>query len=427
MIEYIPYIIIVFFTGYICYGLFLLAQNALLKLKDNIALAFAGKVITRNDDLEKYLLNRFPYYDRLPDPLKIKFLLRVKNFIRNKQFEGREGLEVTDEIKSWVAASAIQLTFGLSKYSLDHFSKIIVYPAAFYNRQNDAMHMGETNTHGIIVLSWKDLQEGFREPTDNFNVGLHEMAHALELQLLLKEDDDTFFGNYYPKFSLIAEEEFENIENERSSFLRNYAGANRHEFFAVCIEYFFESGAEFRQRLPEIYYHLCILLNQDPLHEDGHLEEPLRKTQEELASEITSLVPLFIPQNSMVRLSVHTIYFVFIFSMLVVQGFKGTTELLYFSILIAGVALLLIYFRMNKIILYEKYLVIKNPSGKFTTIYELNDIVAVNLTSDRSGDSLEVVGARHGTIIRRRHSYLAKGSDMNTLLQKLREKKIVVR
>lgn len=97
-------------------------------------MAFAGKLITRNDDLEKYLLKGFPYYDRLPEPLKVKFLLRVKNFIRNKQFEGREGLEVTDEIKSWVAASAIQLTFGLSKYSLEHFSKIIVYPAAFYNR-----------------------------------------------------------------------------------------------------------------------------------------------------------------------------------------------------------------------------------------------------------------------------------------------------
>lgn len=313
MIEYIPYIIVFFFAGYICYGLFLLGQNALLKLKDKVALAFAGKVIPRNDDLEKYLLHRFPYYDRLPDQLKVKFLLRVKNFIRNKEFEGREGIEVTNEIKTWVAASAIQLTFGLSKYALDHFSKIIIYPAAYYNRQNDAMHMGETNTRGIIVLSWKDLQEGFRETTDNFNVGLHEMAHALELQLLLKEDYDSFFGNYYPKFSLISEEEFENIENERSSYLRNYAGANRHEFFAVCIEYFFESGAEFRQRLPEIYYHLCVLLNQDPLHEDGHLEEPLRKTQEELASEITSLIPIFIPKNSIVRLSIHALYFVFLF------------------------------------------------------------------------------------------------------------------
>ena len=82
---------------------------------------------------------------------------------------------------------------------------------------------------------------------------------------------------------------------------------------------------------------------------------------------------------------------------------------------------------MNKIIYYEKYLVIKNPSNKFATIYELNDIVAVNLTSDRSGDAIEIMGARHGKIIRRRHSYLTNGSDMNILLQKLREKEIVVR
>ncbi len=426
MIAFIPYIIILLFTAYILYGFFLLVQNFFLRLRDKVGLAFSGKVIARNDDLEKYLLHRFSYYDRLPGEMKVKFLLRVKNFIRSKTFEGREGLEVTNEMKSWVAASAVQLTFGLNKYSLAHFTKIILYPEAFYNRQDDALHIGETNMRGVIVLSWKDLQEGYKEANDNFNVGLHEMAHALELQLLLKDDYDTFFGNYYPKWSIIAAEEFENVENERGSYLRKYAGTNKREFFAVCIEYFFESGAEFRKQLPEIYYHLCILLNQDPLHNDAHVEEVARKTPEELEFEITSLSPVLEPEYSLLNLSIHGLYFGLIFIIFMLQGFKGNHVFLYYTVVLTIAALISLYFRMNKLILYESYLTVKSPFGKTKSIYELNDIVAVYIDSDRSGNSLRVVQARQGRIIRTSHSYLAKGSDIEMLLQKLKEKKIAV-
>jgi len=427
MITIIPYIIVFLLTGYILYGIFLLIKNFFIKLKERIVLGFSAKIIERDDDLEKYLLHRFSYYDRLPEPLKVKFLLRVKSFIKHKSFEGREGLEVTNEMKSWVAASAVQLTFGLDRYSLERFTKIILYPEAFYNRRNDAMHMGETNLNGVIVLSWKDLQEGFSEATDNFNVGLHEMAHALELQLLLNDDYDEFFGKYYPKFSLIAEEEYENVEAEGNSFLRKYAGVNRHEFFAVCIEYFFESSTEFRQRLPEIYYHLSILLNQDPLHDDAHVDETVRKSEQELEVEITSQAPVLIPKFSVTNLGFHFLYFIFIFSMLIIQGFRGTTALLYMSVIVGVFALLLLYYRMNKFVLYENCLVIKNPFGKIKGIYELNDIVAVNLSRQEAGDSLEILRARHGRIIRSRYSYTSNESDTSQLLQKLREKKIVVR
>ena len=49
------------------------------------------------------------------------------------------------------------------------------------------------------------------------------------------------------------------------SFLRSYGGRNEQEFFAVCVEHFFEVPENFKQKLPDIFFHLCILLNQDPL------------------------------------------------------------------------------------------------------------------------------------------------------------------
>ena len=89
MITIIPYIIVFLFTGYILYGIFLLIKNFFIKLKERIVLGFSAKIIERDDDLEKYLLHRFSYYDRLPEQLKVKFLLRVKSFIKNKSFRKR--------------------------------------------------------------------------------------------------------------------------------------------------------------------------------------------------------------------------------------------------------------------------------------------------------------------------------------------------
>ena len=44
------------------------------------------------------------------------------------------------------------------------------------------------------------------------------------------------------------------------------------EFFAVAVEHFFEAPAEFQKELPDIYNHLCVLLNQNPLNVRGDFE-----------------------------------------------------------------------------------------------------------------------------------------------------------
>lgn len=421
----IAVLIVALFALYLLYGFSLVIQVFFMLIKESVRSAFVLK--TSPDSLqgfEKNLAGRFTFYDRLPEKLKAKFLMRVRRFVAGKTFEGREGLEVTEEMKTWVAASAVQLTFGLDSYLLNHFKKIILYPQEFYNSRNDAIHIGETNTRGVIVLSWNDLLNGYSNPSDNFNVGLHEMAHALELQLLLKDDYDFFFGNYYYKWSLITEEEFRNIESERASYLRQYAGSNKREFFAVCIEYFFESPGDFRQKLPEIYYHLSILLNQDPLHDDGHVEELPRKTPEELMLEISTRQPVLVPEYGSFDFIIHILYFGFIFSMLLIQGFKGTYELLYISVVVAVIALLSLFYRMNRVVLYENCLVIKSPFGKIKDIFELDDIMAVKRQSERIGDSIEILRARQGRIIRSSFGYIARGRDMSMLLEKLREKKI---
>ena len=50
-----------------------------------------------------------------------------------------------------------------------------------------------------------------------------------------------------------------------TNILNPYAATNCQEFWAVCIEIFFERSVGFSTQLPELYSALCTLLNQNPL------------------------------------------------------------------------------------------------------------------------------------------------------------------
>jgi Mlc titration factor MtfA (ptsG expression regulator) len=222
---------------------------------------------TLNQDFEKYLAGHLTYYDNLCKEKKIKFLERVQAFVNSKEFSGRGGLEVTDQMKTLVAATAIQLTFGLEKFSFDYFDNIIIYPEAYFSPVTGRKHKGEAHPLGAIVISWLDFLKGFSIPDDRLNLGLHEMAHALELENRIGEFGDEDFVTRSNKFKKVSAEEFQRLRDSKESFLRSYAGTNREEFFAVCVEHFFEAAKEFKKELPEVYKGLSDLLGQDPAAE----------------------------------------------------------------------------------------------------------------------------------------------------------------
>src|SRR5687768_16650239 len=78
-----------------------------------------------------FLTTRFPYYSRLNADDQHTFERRVQKFIDMKDFEGREGLVVTAEMRTLVAASAVQITFGFPSVYLHGFEKIILYPDVY--------------------------------------------------------------------------------------------------------------------------------------------------------------------------------------------------------------------------------------------------------------------------------------------------------
>lgn len=203
------------------------------------------------------------YYNKLNKREKKKFLIRINNFISDFEFEGRSGFKITNEVKILISACAAQITFGQNEFRLPKVNKILVYPRAYNFNNSGIYHKGALAPGGILAISWQDFIEGFSNNSDKINVGLHEFAHAFHLNIITTNEYDFYQDNLIKDFETIAQKEFSDIKN-KEHFLREYAGENIFEFFAVAVEHFFEQPYQFKTELPDVYKSLSLVLNQDP-------------------------------------------------------------------------------------------------------------------------------------------------------------------
>jgi len=216
------------------------------------------------------------YYKQLSSSGQKKFIKRLHHFRHKKTFVGKNGLKIDSTHETLISSAAIQITFGLENYVLSNFREIMVFPDTFRFTHSDVYYKGLTGQSGKIFLSWEDFLEGYETKEDKLNLGIHEMAHALELTALLGSDTTMDFAVKYDTWKEKSNDEYHRIRNDEDSFLRNYAGKSEREFFAVCIEHFFEAPKEFSDELPDIYIPLCNLLNQDP--RNAHCDYLLEKS-----------------------------------------------------------------------------------------------------------------------------------------------------
>ena len=207
-----------------------------------------------------------PYYNALTYNQQKEFEKRVAKFILQKKFIARgNGFEITVPMQVRIASSAVQLTFGLRPVYLSHFKTILLYPDKYYSTIYKRYHCGEVNMRGFIVLSWRDFESGYNIASDGFNLGLHEMAHALHLENVIQNNEYNFLDKQHLElWDSIALQEMEKLRLVPAGFLRQQACLDEHEFFAVCVESFFERPHDFRKSSPKVYDAMSLLLQQDP-------------------------------------------------------------------------------------------------------------------------------------------------------------------
>jgi len=207
--------------------------------------------------------SRIQYFNDLPFDLKHRFVNRVHNYLGQKQFH-YIGLESKEEIPVLTAASAIQVTFGLKSYMMQHFKNIYILADAYRMDNDEELYIGHVAPEGIY-LSWKHFLFGYSDNSDNINVAVHEMSHALLFNnYFAKYGVDKNFRVNYEKFSTTTGPILADVITKRQSYLRNYALTNIHEFWAVSVEAFFENPADLKINMPQLYDALCRVLNQDP-------------------------------------------------------------------------------------------------------------------------------------------------------------------
>lgn len=219
-------------------------------------LSSAQKIILRQE---------FTFYKKLSQKYQVYFEHRVACFLAHYQIVGKDSFELTDRSKVLIASTYVMLTFGLRRYLITVFNKIVIYPECYLSQITGEYHKGEFNPGmKIIVFSWADFEEGFLYENDNLNLGLHEFSHALYFHGLKGRDQSSaIFSDEYVKLQEYLVEPDILARLIESNYFRIYAYTNQVEFFAVVLEHFFETPHIFKNEFPELYGIIKNMINYE--------------------------------------------------------------------------------------------------------------------------------------------------------------------
>lgn len=213
-------------------------------------------------DERQILVDDFHFYNRLSPKRKTYFEHRIKDFLIRYEFVGKE-IEITDQMQILIAGTYVMLTFGMRKYLITLFNKIIIYPSSYYSTVNDTHHKGEFNPRmKVIAFSWEDFLLGHAASNDNINLGLHEFSHVLHFHCLRSNDPSAII--FFDEFNEVIKyynDPFLNNELTKKDYFREYAYENQFEFISVVLEHFYETPQIFRSLHPELYTHVSRMIN----------------------------------------------------------------------------------------------------------------------------------------------------------------------
>jgi len=226
----------------------------------------------------RLLLDWCDHYVRLPADLRARFEDDLRIFLAERQITG-VGVEVTDEVRLLVAASAVTLSLGWPDAEWDQLTEVLLYPDDFdrdYEFGRDEL-AGQAHTWGTVILSVPTLCESFRDPDDGYHVGFHEFAHLLDLEHARFDGIPAGFDEVQARrWVEIREREMPRMQRG-DSVLDDYGAHDPVEFFAVSVEAFFETALALRRGCPDLYELLAAYFRQDPAGWDdarGLLLEP---------------------------------------------------------------------------------------------------------------------------------------------------------
>jgi len=205
----------------------------------------------------------------------------IQIFLKEKQFIGCLGLQVTEEMKVTIAAIACLLLFSYRKTYFPNLRSILIYPHAYIVNETvitdlyvveerRVARLGESWTKDQLILSWEQVSQDLLNWQDGHNVILHEFAHQLDQEdgqaegvpILSRKLD-------YSVWAKVMTAEYlqlcDQVERNQRTVMDSYGATNPAEFFAVATETFFEKSKQLNQKHQPLYELLKRHYRIDPL------------------------------------------------------------------------------------------------------------------------------------------------------------------
>jgi Mlc titration factor MtfA (ptsG expression regulator) len=228
---------------------------------------------------ESIIARNVPWCRGLDDADRRELGGLVQVLLAEKRFEGCGGMEIDDTVRLTIVAQAAVLLLHRDTDFYPKLDTILVYPHSFVAPVTESIgggavlegedtRVGESWSHGSLVLSWKDVVEGAADPGDGWNVVFHEFAHQLDEEATEAEGMPVLTSRAErTRWAEVLSKEYDAlihaVERGRHTFIDPYATESPAEFFAVVTEHFLEQGHALKREHPELYRCFADYYRQD--------------------------------------------------------------------------------------------------------------------------------------------------------------------
>jgi Mlc titration factor MtfA (ptsG expression regulator) len=199
-------------------------------------------------------------------------------FIAEKNWEGCNGLTLSESMKWCVASVAGLMVLAYPDWYFDRTASIVIHPRPYKARIEPPIasstfnptlggefhRAGETIYRGPVVLNWQDIEAA----SQNFNHGhhlvIHEFAHQLDMingpnadglpPLPGDVDEDAWRKAMRAEYQMARDM----VSKGYRILINDYGLTQESEFFAVASELYFQTPHELAEYHPNVY----ALLNQ---------------------------------------------------------------------------------------------------------------------------------------------------------------------
>lgn len=207
--------------------------------------------------LGNLFLKYMPFYQDLSVDNKKRFRQRVAMYLQARGFfakRGNEDGEVPVDMKAFIAANVVMMTFGKKDFIMKDFERIFIYLQAFPSPNHQYLHAAELNEEDeCFLLSGEHVMLSFRQPKRFYNVIVHVFAKAFQL-CFSKHDYPTFEEYMWSGWGKEATIKYLGIPEDKM------------EKFGVAANYFFHFPNQLKEKNPSTFDRFCNIFNLNPLN-----------------------------------------------------------------------------------------------------------------------------------------------------------------